>query len=165
VRWQNWLIARANSAYAYGNRAIFWDQAGVENLCNTTNTVNGGWGGDATKQQAAVDAIGSVMNQLRAQHSDLKFIVNHGFKLANQYTSMVAGFMQENLLNYYSQTNHDQWSTDEIARTQAVRALGITIMDMEYIDLMGCSDTTCSYATQLINQAAAWVGCPTSPGR
>jgi hypothetical protein len=57
ARWQNWLIARANSAYAYGNRAIFWDQAGVENLCNTTNTVNGGWGGDATKQQAAVDAI------------------------------------------------------------------------------------------------------------
>jgi hypothetical protein len=99
------------------------------------------------------------MNQLRAQHSDLKFIVNHGFKLANQYTSMVAGFMQENLLNYYSQTNHDQWSTDEIARTQAVRALGITIIDMEYIDLMGCSDTTCSYATQLINQAAGlgWV--------
>lgn len=153
ARWQNWLIARANSAYALGNRGIFWDQAGVENLC-------GGWGGDTTKQQAAIDALGSVTSTLRAQHPDLKFIVNQGYGLANKYTSLVVGLMEENLLNYCQQTNNNQWCTDEIAKAQAVRALGITIIGMEYIDLMNCSDTTCSYATQLVNQAAGYGWVP-----
>jgi endo-alpha-1,4-polygalactosaminidase (GH114 family) len=148
-RWQNWLIARANTAYSLGNRAIFWDQARVENLCY----------GDPTAAQQAVDALGSVMTRLRAQHSDLEFIVNQGFAVSEQYTSLVSGLLEENLLNYYEQNGHDQWSTDEIAHTNRIRDLGITILDLEYIDLMGCDDTTCSYATQLINEAAAmrWV--------
>ncbi|HEX8110313.1 MAG TPA: hypothetical protein VF516_21425 [Kofleriaceae bacterium] len=148
-RWQDWLIARANAAYSLGNRGIFWDEAAVENLCY----------GDPAQQQQAVDALGSVMTRLRAQHPDLQFIVNHGFALAEQYTSLVSGFMQENLLNYYEQTGHDPWSTDEIAHTNRVRDLGIKILDMEYIDLMGCDDTTCNYATQLINESAgmSWV--------
>ena len=156
-RWQNWLITRANYAWDLGNRGIKWDIAEVENACGGSLS--------ATAKQQALDAMAGVLTQLRTAHPGFKFIVNQGFGLAEQYSSLVDGFELENHINYYEQTHHDQWATDVITRVSAIHNRGIAILDLEYVDLFassyGCgySDTSCAYATQLYNEIVGlnWV--------
>jgi hypothetical protein len=152
-RWQNWLIARAEYAYSLGNRGVFWDQARVENLC-------GAWGGNTTKQQAAIQALVNVTATLKARHPDMIFIVNQGFGVANANPSQIAGLTEENLLNYLYENPGDSWAQGEIDACNALQARGVEIIDLEYIDLMGCGDTTCSEATQLIGQAHGYNWAP-----
>jgi hypothetical protein len=152
-RWQNWLIARAEYAYSLGNRGVFWDQARVENVCN-------GYGGNTTKQQAAIQALVNVTATLKARHPDMIFVVNQGFGVANANPSQIAGLTEENLLNYLYEHPGDSWAQGEINACNALQARGVEIIDLEYIDLMGCGNTTCSEATQLINQAHGYNWAP-----
>lgn len=153
-RWQQWLESRAEYAYSLGNRGIKWDVAAVEGLCD-------GWAnaGGAASAQQAVDAMAGVLAHLKQQHPDLRFIVNQGFALAQQHPELVDGLELENLINYRDGHPGDQWASDVIASAQKIHAAGTPILDLEYYDLFGCSDTTCAYATQLYDEIVAlgWV--------
>lgn len=152
-RWQDWLVRRANDAYALGNRGIKWDVAGVETLCNN-------WSGSATEPQQAVDAMASVLATLKAQHPDMKFIVNQGFALAEQHPELVDGFELENMINYADANSGDTWAAEMIARVGSIHTNShIPILDLEYMDLFGCTDTSCAYANQLYSQIVGldWV--------
>jgi len=154
-RWQDWLIRRANDAYALGNRGIKWDVAGVEELCNNWSGLGG-----ATAQQQAVAAMANVLATLKAQHPDFKFIVNQGFGIQAAHPELIDAFELENIINYLDANPNDSWANGMIAQVSAIHeSAHIPILNLEYYDLFGCSDTTCAHAQQLYDQIQAldWV--------
>ncbi|MBS2031281.1 MAG: hypothetical protein JST54_25505 [Deltaproteobacteria bacterium] len=155
ARWQDWLIRRANDAYSLGNRGIKWDVAGVESLCNSWSGAGG-----ATAQQQAIAAMASVLATLKSQHPDFRFIVNQGFGIQAAHPELIDAFELENMINYLDANPGDQWANDMIAQVSAIHeSAHIPILNLEYYDLFGCSDTTCSLANQIYNQVVAldWV--------
>jgi hypothetical protein len=71
------------------------------------------------------------------------------------------GLMNETIIDYSNDGHqNDGWYTlPVINRSNALRDLGVVIIGQEYIDNLGCSDTSCAYATQVYDQIAAlgWV--------
>jgi polysaccharide biosynthesis protein PelA len=126
--WQDWLVRRADEAYRTGSRGIKWDVA--------TPDVPPG------KTRADVnDAIASVMQRIRQQHPDLKFVFNQGFDFAQAYPQFADGVQTEGLFSASSYASaylkpwEDPWYWGpQFQQAKDLRQHGIAIFIAEYVD-------------------------------
>ncbi len=126
--WQDWLVRRADEAYGTGSRGIKWDAA--------TPDVPPG------KSRADVnDAIASVMQRIRDQHPDLKFIFNQGFEFALAYPQYVDAMQTEGLFSarswpaaWLAPWNDPFYWGPQYQRMKDLQARGIPVLVAEYAD-------------------------------
>ncbi len=126
--WQDWLVRRADYAYDTGSRGVKWDVATPDIPSGKTrDDVNG--------------AIASVMQRIRSQHPDMKFIYNQGFLFALAYPQFVDGVETEGLFSASSAPNawlqpwNDPWYWGpQFDQAKQVHAGGKPIFDAEYVD-------------------------------
>jgi endo-alpha-1,4-polygalactosaminidase (GH114 family) len=129
--WQNWLVRRAMDAYALGARGIKWDVA--------TPDVPPG------RTRADVNAaIASVMQRIRAQAPDMRFVYNQGFDFATAYPQYVNGIQTEGLFSAtsypgaYLQPWKDPWFWGpQYDQVKQLAASGIPVFAAEYTDPAG----------------------------
>ena len=128
ISWQDWLVRRAGEAYRTGSKGIKWDAA--------TPDVPPG------KSRAEVnDAIASVMQRVREQHPDMKFIFNQGFDFASAYLRFVDGMETEGLFSAssspaaYLKPWDDPWYWGpQFEQLKALQQRGIPVFVAEYAD-------------------------------
>ncbi len=126
--WQDWLVRRADDAYGAGSRGIKWDAA--------TPDVPPG------KTRADVnDALASVMQRIRDQHPDMKFIFNQGFEFAAAYPQYVDAMETEGLFSAgsYPAAHLAPWNDPfywgpQFDQAKALRDRGIPVIVAEYAD-------------------------------
>lgn len=126
--WQDWLVRRADYAYQTGSRGVKWDVA--------TPDVPPGKSRDDVNA-----AIASVMQRIRSQHPDLKFVYNQGFLFALAYPQFVDGVETEGLFSAssapdaYLQPWKDPWYWGpQFDQAKQLRESGKPIFDAEYVD-------------------------------
>jgi hypothetical protein len=126
--WQDWLVRRADEAYATGARGIKWDAA--------TPDVPPGKSRDDVNE-----AIASVMRRIRDRHPDMKHLFNQGFDFAAAHPELVDAIETEGLFSARSypaawlQPWLDPWYWGpqyELVRT--LRDRGIPVIVAEYAD-------------------------------
>jgi endo-alpha-1,4-polygalactosaminidase (GH114 family) len=126
--WQSWLVRRADEAYRTGSRGVKWDVA--------TPDVPPG------KTRADVNAaIASVMQRIRDQHPDLKFVYNQGFEFALAYPQYVDGVQTEGLFSAssypgaYLKPWEDPWYWGpQFQQAKELQKRGVAIFIAEYVD-------------------------------
>jgi endo-alpha-1,4-polygalactosaminidase (GH114 family) len=126
--WQDWLVRRADEAHRTGSRGIKWDVA--------TPDVPPG------KSRADVNAaMASVMQRIREQHPDLKFVFNQGFDFALEYPQYVDGVQTEGLFSASSYPAaflkpwEDPWYWGpQYEQAKQLAQRGIPIFIAEYTD-------------------------------
>lgn len=126
--WQDWLVRRADEAYRTGSRGVKWDVANPD--------VPPG------KTQADVnDAMASVMQRIRTEHPDMKFVFNQGFEFALAYPQFVDGVQTEGLFTAgsYGGAYLQPWVDPyywgpQFEQATALRQRGIPILVAEYTD-------------------------------
>jgi endo-alpha-1,4-polygalactosaminidase (GH114 family) len=129
--WQDWLVRRADEAYRTGSRGVKWDVA--------TPDVPPG------KTRADVNAaMAAVMQRIRDQHPDLKFVFNQGFDFAEAYPQYVDGVQTEGLFSASSfegaflQPWKDPWYWGpQYEQAKRLAQRGIPIFIAEYTDPFG----------------------------
>jgi endo-alpha-1,4-polygalactosaminidase (GH114 family) len=126
--WMDWLVRRADEAYRQGSRGVKWDVANPDIPPGKTIA-------DVTA------AMASVMQRIRDQHPDMKFVVNQGFDFAEAYPQYVDGVQTEGLFSAgsyqgaYLQPWLDPWYWGpQFERCKALRAKGTPIFVAEYTD-------------------------------
>jgi endo-alpha-1,4-polygalactosaminidase (GH114 family) len=141
--WQDWLVRRADDAYRTGSRGVKWDVA--------TPDVAPGKSRDDVN-----NAIASVMQRIRTQHPDMKFVFNQGFLFALAYPQFVDGVQTEGLFSASSagdawlQPWKDPWYWGpQFDQAKKVRASGKPIFIAEY------ADPSSSQANDLYNAIVA----------
>jgi hypothetical protein len=130
LSWQDWLVRRADQAYAAGSRGIKWDAASPD--------VPPG------KSRADVnDALASVMQRVRGQHPDLKFIFNQGFEFAAAYPQFIDGMETEGLFSstfpgaYLAPWNDPFYWGPQFQQMKALQQRGVRVFVAEYADPFG----------------------------
>ena len=126
--WQDWLVRRADEAYRTGSRGIKWDVA-------TPDVPLGKTRGDVN------DAIASVMQRIRQQHPELKFVFNQGFDFALAYPQFADGVETEGLFSTssysaaYLKPWEDPWYWGpQYQQAKQLHDRGVVIIDAEYTD-------------------------------
>jgi hypothetical protein len=126
--WQDWLVRRAEEAYATGSRGIKWDVA-------TPDVPPGKTRDDVNA------AIASVMQRIRAQHPDLKFVYNQGFDFALARPEYVDGVQTEGLFSAsswpaaYLKPWEDPWYWGpQYQQAKELQRRGVPIFIAEYTD-------------------------------
>lgn len=129
--WQEWLVRRAQQAYSLGARGIKWDVA--------TPDVPPG-----KSRQDVNAAIANVMQRIRSQYPDMRFIYNQGFDFAKAYPQYVNGVETEGLFSAssypsaYLQPWKDPWYWGpQYNDAKALAQQGIPIFAAEYTDPWG----------------------------
>ncbi len=126
--WQDWLVRRAMDSYNRGARGIKWDVA--------TPDIPPG------RSRADVNAaIASVMQRIRDQAPDMRFLYNQGFDFAQAYPQYVNGIETEGLFSASSYPSaylkpwDDPWYWGpQYQQAKALSAQGIPIISAEYQD-------------------------------
>jgi hypothetical protein len=126
--WQDWLVRRADEAYATGSRGIKWDVA-------TPDVPPGKTRDDVNA------AIAAVMQRILDQHPDLKFVFNQGFEFAQAYPHYVHGVQTEGLFSASSYPSaylkpwEDPWYWGpQFDQAKDLQRRGIPIFIAEYTD-------------------------------
>ncbi len=126
--WQDWLVRRADYAYQTGSRGIKWDARDPEIP----------WG---KSRWDVNDAIASVMQRIRDQHPDLKFIFNQGFEFASAYPQYIDAMETEGLFScksygpaWLQPWNDPWWWGPQYDHMKALQNRGAVIIVAEYLD-------------------------------
>jgi hypothetical protein len=129
--WQDWLVRRADDAYESGSRGIKWDAA-------TPDVPPGRTREDVNAATAA------VMQRIRAQHPDMKFVFNQAFEFARAYPQYVDAMETEGLFSARSfpaawlQPWQDPfyWGP-QFQALKDLQAHGVVVIVAEYADPFG----------------------------
>lgn len=126
--WQDWLVRRADEAYRTGSRGVKWDVANPDVPPGKTR-------GDVN------DAMASVMQRIRDQHPDMKFVFNQGFDFALAYPQFVDGVQTEGLFTAgsYAGAYLQPWADPfywgpQFEQAKTLRQRGVPIFVAEYTD-------------------------------
>ncbi len=126
--WQDWLVRRADEAYASGSRGIKWDAA-------TPDVPPGKTRDDVN------EAIAAVMRRIRERHPDLRHLFNQGFDFAAAHPELVDAMETEGLFSArsYPAAWLQPWQDPfywgpQYQQAKALHDRGVPVIVAEYAD-------------------------------